>query len=214
MDSTTAETELSTFLETLSDPTRRNILGSAAALFVASISRPAVASQDCLTKALLKGELPVVIFRAPRVLPPVTLFRLEGGHLDLASLRGKPMLVNFWATWCLPCRRELPILDRLLQSRRIPDLRILAVSHDKGSRSVVDRYKTASGLRELPIFLDPHEFVAFANRDNPHKAPFALYGMPITYLVSRSGLVVGYASGSVDWLGEPALRFLACLNDL
>lgn len=147
-------------------------------------------------------------------MPPVRLFRLEGGTLDLATLRGKPLLINFWASWCPPCRRELPILDRLLRSRRIPDLRILAVSHDKSSRAVVERYKTETGLRELPIFLDPHEFVAYSNRGNPNKAPFALYGMPITYLVSRSGLVVAYASGNIDWNSDPALRLLACLGEI
>ncbi|MGD9924157.1 MAG: TlpA family protein disulfide reductase [Pseudorhodoplanes sp.] len=152
------------------------------------------------------------MIRPARALPAVRLFRLEGGVLDLGTLRGKPALVNFWATWCAPCRTELPVLERLLRSRSIPDLRVVAVSHDKGGRRAVERFKKSIDLRELPIFLDPHEFVAYANRENPNNAIFALYGMPITYLVSRSGLVVGYGSGSIDWLSGPALRILACLD--
>lgn len=194
--------------------TRRSALGGAAALLIASSRRPASAFSDCLSTATLKSGLSIAIIQPPRPLPVVRLFRLEGGTLDLDSLRGKPLLVNFWATWCAPCRTELPVLDRLLRSRRMPDLRIVAVSHDKGGRTTVERYRKSLDLRGLPIFLDPHEFVAYANRDNPNKAPFALYGMPITYLVSRSGLVVGYGSGSIDWLSEPALQILACLGDI
>ncbi len=165
-----------------------------------------------MSNALLQRNFSVVILRSPRLLPPVRLFRLEGGALDLASLRGAPILINFWATWCPPCRTELPILDRLLRSRLMPDLRILAVSNDKGGRSVVERYKATNNIQRLPIFLDPNEFVAYSKGENPNNAPFALYGMPITYLVSRSGLVVGYGSGSIDWSSEPALQLLACLD--
>lgn len=200
--------------EKFNAPNRRSILRSALAVLLASISRPATGSHDCFSTLLGQTDVSVIALRPPRAIPPVRLFRLEGGTLDLVSLRGKPLLINFWASWCLPCRRELPILDRLLRSRRIPDLRILAVSHDKSGRAVVERYRTATGLRQLPIFLDPHEFVAYSNRDNPNKAPFALYGMPVTYLVSRSGLVVAYASGNIDWNSDPALRLLTCLGEI
>lgn len=192
--------------------TRRSVLGAAATLCIAVTNRPAFASQDCMSNAILQSSLSVAIFSTPRLLPSVRLFRLEGGVLDLASLRGTPVLINFWATWCPPCRTELPNLDHLLRSRRLPDLRILAVSHDKGGRSVVERYKATSNIQRLPIFLDPNEFVAYSKGDNPNNAPFALYGMPITYLISRSGLVVGYGSGSIDWSSAPALRILACLD--
>jgi thiol-disulfide isomerase/thioredoxin len=200
--------------EKFNAPNRRGILRTAFAALLASISQPATGSQDCFPTLLGQTNVSVIALRPPRPMPPVRLFRLEGGTLDLATLRGKPLLINFWASWCPPCRRELPILDRLLRSRRIPDLRILAVSHDKSSRAVVEGYKTATGLRELPIFHDPHEFVAYSNRDNSNKAPFALYGMPITYLVSRSGLVVAYASGNIDWDSDPALRLLTCLGEI
>jgi thiol-disulfide isomerase/thioredoxin len=194
--------------------TRRGMLSATAALLMTSNPRQASASSDCLSAATVESGLPIAMIRPSRPLPAVKLFRLEGGVLNLDSLRGKPALVNFWATWCAPCRTELPVLDRLLRSRQMPDLSIVAVSHDKGSRSTVERYKKSIDLRKLPIFLDPHEFVGYANRDNPNKAPFAIYGMPITYLVSRSGFVVGYGSGSVDWLSRPALRILACLDDI
>jgi len=193
---------------------RRCAIGGAAALLSVLSWRPASALSDCLSATTLKSGLPIAIIQPPRPLPAARLFRLEGGTVDLDSMRGKPLLTNFWATWCAPCRVELPILDRLLRSGRMPDLRIVAVSHDKSDRSTVERYRKSLDLRKLPIFLDPNEFVAFANRDNPNKAPFALYGMPITYLVSRSGFVVAYGSGSIDWLSEPALRILACIDDV
>jgi thiol-disulfide isomerase/thioredoxin len=192
--------------------TRRSMLCATAALLIGSDHRSASAASDCLSSAISESGLQIAMIHPARPLPAVRLFRLEGGVLDLGTLRGKPALVNFWATWCAPCRTELPALERLLRSHQVPDLRAIAISHDKVGRKVVDLYKKSIDLRDLPIFLDPHEFVAYANRENPNKAFFALYGMPITYLVSRSGLVVGYVAGSIDWLSGPALRILRCLD--
>lgn len=132
------------------------------------------------------------------------MFRLEGGTIDLKSLRGKPVLVNFWASWCAACRTELPILERQYENGWRNSVHVLAVSEDRDDRLEVQRFVRALRLRSLPIFLDPNGYVASSDGDNHRNAPFALYGMPITYLVSGSGLIIGYMPGAADWSSAPA----------
>jgi thiol-disulfide isomerase/thioredoxin len=139
-----------------------------------------------------------------RDVPAVRLFRLDGTTVELSALKGRPILLNFWATWCVPCRTELPVLDRLHEQNGAGGLHVLAVSEDQAGRSAVVRFVEALGIRHLPIFRDPNGYVASRHRDDGRSAPFALYGMPITYLISASGKVVGYISGAADWNNEAA----------
>jgi thiol-disulfide isomerase/thioredoxin len=73
-------------------------------------------------------------------LAPLRLFRLEGGTTDLSALRGKPILLNFWASWCAACRMELPALDRLYLDPRRARVHVVAVSEDRGPREAVARF--------------------------------------------------------------------------
>lgn len=139
------------------------------------------------------------------MLPSARLFHLDGGSLDLASFRGRPLLLNFWATWCAACRIELPALDKLRESRK--GLNIIAVSEDHGTREQVSRFVQSLGIRKLPIYLDPNGYVAHSDTDNRTGAPFSLYGMPITYLIASSGRVLGYMPGAADWT-EPSAAAL------
>ena len=111
--------------------------------------------------------------------------RLGGGALDLASLRGKMVLVNFWATWCPACRTELPILDRLARNGRA-DLAVVAITTDR-DRSLVSPFVKKLKLRHLPIGFDPGGLVARAGASDGIDTPFALYGMPISSCSASPG---------------------------
>ena len=117
------------------------------------------------------------ILRPAQELPPLRLFRLEGGTTDLSALRGKPILLNFWASWCAACRTELPALDRLYRDAWRGRVHVVAVSEDRGPRETVARFVNSLDLKALPIFLDPNGYVAHSDADNAKKAPFALYGI-------------------------------------
>ena len=156
------------------------------------------------------GGYQLVLLQPQRNLPSIRLFRLDGGTTELSSLRGKPVLLNFWATWCPACRTELPILDQL--QKRNTELHVLAVSIDKVDRTVVTRFVKELGIRNLPIFWDPNGYVAFSDRDNERKAPFALYGMPITYVSAASGWIVGYMPGGADWTSAAASTLIEFLR--
>ena len=124
--------------------------------------------------------------------------------LDLTSFRGKVVLVNFWATWCPACRTELPILDQLEGNRRA-DLAVVAITTDR-DRSVVAPFVKPLKLRHLTIGFDPGGLLARAGASDGVDTPFALYGMPISFLLGVTGQVEGYITGEADWLSTEARR--------
>lgn len=144
-------------------------------------------------------------------MPSVRLFGLSGGSVDVKSLVGQPILLNFWASWCAGCRTELPILDRLHREHPCGSVHVLAVSVDRGNREALEHFVGGIGIRALPLYWDPHGAVASSDGGG---APFALYGMPITYLVASSGRVVGYVQGAAEWSSPAAAGLIDYLRAL
>jgi thiol-disulfide isomerase/thioredoxin len=144
----------------------------------------------------------------PRVMAPqVVLQRIDGRAIPLNTSRGKVILLSFWATWCPPCRRELPTLERLQRTFDSRKLEIVAVSIDTGGELSVRQFLHGLGVRHLPVYLDPDGRIAERARHETG-APFPLHGMPITYVIDRTGAVIGYITGEVDWLSPEAIGFL------
>jgi thiol-disulfide isomerase/thioredoxin len=191
---------------------RRAIAALAGGVCVASISATTARSQNPEVAAFSSGPYQFRELLPRRELPSVVLFGLAGGTTNLASLKGNPIVLNFWASWCAACRTELPILDRLQERLRNTGLRVLAVSQDRSERAVVDRYVKALKLRSLSLFWDPHGDIAFADPSNRRNAPFALYGMPVSYAIARSGRIVGYMPGAADWNSDSAGELLRHLD--
>lgn len=144
--------------------------------------------------------------RGARPVPPIAIPRLSGGALDLTSLKGKVVLVNFWATWCAACRTELPLLDRLTASGG-DDLAVIAIATDR-NRSRIAPFVKDLNLRHLMIGIDPGGLVGHAGATDEIDTPFALYSMPISFLLGVTGQVEGYISGEADWLSVEARRLL------
>ncbi len=148
--------------------------------------------------------------RAPA--PKIVLDRLDGKLVPLSASQGKVVLLSFWATWCPPCRRELPTLERLQRTFDSRKLEIVAVSIDTSGQLTVGRFLDRLGVKHLPVYLDPDGRIA----ERAHQetgAPFPLYGMPITYVIDRTGAVIGYITGEVDWLSPEAITFLKYFVD-
>jgi cytochrome c biogenesis protein CcmG, thiol:disulfide interchange protein DsbE len=114
--------------------------------------------------------------------PAFSLQRLEGkGSVSLASLRGKTVVLNFFASWCRPCKREAPDLESLWRRYRSANLVVLGV--DSGdARSDARRFLEAHGVT-YPIVFDPGEKLA--------QGPYALPGLPVTYVINPAGRIVG-----------------------
>jgi thiol-disulfide isomerase/thioredoxin len=184
----------------------RSLLGAFAALAFGSSAR----LEELDIPSFESGRYQFTVLRPQRDIPSIRLFRLDGTTTELSALRGRPILLNFWATWCAACRTELPHLDRL--QKQNAGLHVLAVSEDQADRATVVRFVETLGILKLAIYRDPNGYVAFSDRDNRRNAPFALYGMPITYLISGSGHVVGYMPGAADWSSEAARSLLEYLR--
>jgi cytochrome c biogenesis protein CcmG, thiol:disulfide interchange protein DsbE len=115
--------------------------------------------------------------------PAFSLRRLDGsGSVSLASLRGKTVVLNFWASWCEPCKREAPALERLWRRYRGRDVVVLGVDTGPDAKSDGRRFVAAHGLT-YPIVFDPNALVAANSYD--------VAGLPVTYVLDRRGRVVG-----------------------
>ncbi|HMN22680.1 MAG TPA: TlpA disulfide reductase family protein [Ottowia sp.] len=137
---------------------------------------------------------------ADRPLPPLVATDLAGRQWDLAALRGQPVLINFWATWCPPCKEEMPTLQTLheLESGR---LTVLAVNVREGPRRV-RRYLQSAGLT-LPVLPDPEGEITRA---------WDMTVFPTTVLIDASGRPRQLVRGAVDWAGPQALDWIEALR--
>ena len=136
--------------------------------------------------------------------PPQKIERIDGKYIDLGSFRGKVVLVNFWATWCPPCRRELPLLEKLQRIVGAKSLEIVAVSVDTGERPAIEALLKRANVTRLQPYLDPRGLLAKRVGEDA-TTPFVLYGMPISYVIDHQGRIVGYISGELDWAGDDGL---------
>ncbi len=123
--------------------------------------------------------------------PPYFEFQNHNGQtINLASFRGKVILLNLWATWCVPCIREMPSLDRLQAKIGKEDFVVLPISLDRGGRPVVEAFYRKLKIRHLGIYLDPELSVQKA---------FPIDVLPANFLVNRDGRVTGFLRSYVDW---------------
>lgn len=184
-------------------PSRRLVLFGLAHGFGAAAAH----AQPDAPPMLQTNSSQFIEMRPPMMAPQVVLPRIDGKVIPLSASRGKVLLLCFWATWCPPCRRELPALERARKTFDSTKLEIAAVSVDTAGKATIEGFLNRLGVKNLQIFLDPDSRIAErANQETG--APFPLYGMPITYVIDRNGIVVGYITGEVDWLSSEAIAFL------
>ncbi len=125
----------------------------------------------------------------PRTLPPARFTTLDGAPRTLAYYAGKPLVLNLWATWCIPCVAELPELDHLAETG---DLTVLAVSADRGGAATVRPFAAAHHLAHLTLLLDP---------GNEAVGALGVVGFPTTLLIGADGRLRGTMEGPCAWGG-------------
>lgn len=130
-------------------------------------------------------------------LPDFTFADPAGRRLTLASLKGKPVLINLWATWCAPCIKELPTLEAVAKSGRV---RVLTVSQDAGDSAKVGQFLANKNLVALEPWLDPDNQLAFHYNTGT---------LPTTVLYDSQGREVWRFVGENDWSGAPATALIA-----
>lgn len=122
-------------------------------------------------------------------MPDFTLVDPSGKKLEMASLKGKPVLLNLWATWCVPCRKEMPSLDRLQAQLGGPAFEVVALSIDKSPQAVREFYREY-GIRKLALYIDPSAEVT---------STLGAVGIPTTLLVDGDGRERWRRVGPAEW---------------
>jgi thiol-disulfide isomerase/thioredoxin len=137
---------------------------------------------------------------ARRATPPLNLLSDEGASWTLASARGQLVLLNFWASWCEPCRSEMPTLALLATRFEGRGLQVVTVNF-RETDAALRRYTEAAPLG-LPILRD---------RDGAAAQAWAVRTFPTTFAIDRRGVVVFSVLGEADWNAAPALRWVSDL---
>lgn len=133
--------------------------------------------------------------------PQFQLQSLDGRTVRLADLRGKAVIVHFWATWCPPCVEELPALERFYGLLKGKPVELLAISVDDTGAETVREFMRKNGLT-LPVLLDPDKQVA---------ASYGTFKFPETYLLDRNGIIRDKVIGAADWTRPEAMELIDAL---
>jgi thiol-disulfide isomerase/thioredoxin len=130
---------------------------------------------------------------------PSTPFLVGDGERTLADYRGKALVVNLWATWCAPCVKEMPALNRLSEAVEADGIAVLPLSADREGAPVVEKFYAVNGIGHLPVMIDRMGKVARA---------LAVPGLPTTVLYDREAREVGRVVGPAEWDAPEAIAFL------
>lgn len=145
------------------------------------------------TKVVPSKLGPLRALTPPRLLPKFRFVNESGEELTLADFNGKTLLVNIWATWCPPCREEMPSLDRLQAQMGGDEFHVLAISTDLNGMSAVQDFFQQIEITSLEAYIDSD-----GETENALKVP----GLPTTLLVDKSGNAIGVKVGPMQWDSE------------
>ena len=166
--------------------------------------RPAVETAKRLAP-LARGEVAAVaVATTPRRVPNLTFQDATGAPRRLADWRGRTVLFNLWATWCVPCRKEMPALDALQEKLGGPDFEVVAVNIDTRNVEKAKDWLKGAGIERLAFYAD-HSAKVFQDL----KAVGRALGMPTTLIVDADGCELGYLAGPAEWASEDALKLIA-----
>ena len=126
--------------------------------------------------------------------PDFSLKDLSGKTVSLSAFRGKVVLLNFWATWCPPCRAEMPALNRLQHALKPRGFEVLSVSTDRSVNDIKDFLE--KNRVDFPILFDADRSVA---------KQYRVFSMPTTFLINKNGMIVEKFYGEYDW-NEPETK--------
>lgn len=175
-------------------PTKRR------ALLAAALTLPVVASPR---KPWAAGAaLPDLSRLQPKsgvAVPEFEFNTADGTVRTLADYAGQGVVVNFWATWCVPCVAEMPALDALARLMAPDRVAVLALSSDRGGAAPVERFYREKKIQTLAVLLDPRGTAARA---------LGARGIPTTVLIDRTGKERGRVEGAADWASDGAVNVI------
>jgi len=178
-----------------------------AALAVAANPAAALtADQRAGLEALKAGDMrKLIVAEAPQSAPNVAVVAPDGSETTLLAGDGRLRVVNFWATWCAPCREEMPSLAALETARGADGLELILVATGRNAPEAIERFAEEVGLPDLETHLDPKGKLA---------AAMGVPGLPVTVLLDADGAEIARLLGEADWSAPEALAVVDYLLSL
>ena len=180
------------------------LVGVAAILYVIAAasfkpSGPANLNQF-KTASLAKLDVPA----SPRAAPGTTFFDETGKAVTLADFKGQVVVMNLWATWCAPCRAEMPALNALQKEMGSDSFEVVAVNVDTGDDVKPKKFLADTGVDTLAYYREPT-----LDLFNELKMRGLALGLPVTMLIDGEGCLLAHMNGPAEWDSADAKRFLA-----
>lgn len=178
-------------------PIRAAVLYTAL-MFGANPAAADIAAAD----AARAGDMQKLVFTEAKPLPGIGLVGMDDAPRSLEEFRGKWVLLNFWATWCPPCRKEMPALGALQSARGGDRFEVVTVATGRNAVPAITDFFTEAGVTHLTALRDPKSELA---------RNMAVMGLPVTVILNPEGQEVGRLIGDADWAGAEALAVLDAL---
>ncbi|MEP7452106.1 TlpA disulfide reductase family protein [Phyllobacterium sp. SB3] len=127
----------------------------------------------------------------------------DGKPVRISDFKGKTLLVNLWATWCAPCREEMPALDALETKKGSDKFEVVTINIDTGDDAKPKAFLSEIGVKSLDLYRDPSMGVF-----NELKRKNLAFGLPVTMLIDKEGCQIAAMNGPADWSSDDAQRFV------
>ena len=181
----------------------KRLIAAAFYMALAVGASPALADVEA-ANAAREGDMKKLIFHTSPEAVSSAAFNLadDAGTATLADYRGKVVLLNFWATWCAPCRKEMPGLSELQSEFGGADFEVLTIATGRNSPKGIKKFFADIGVDNLPRHQDPKQALA---------AQMGIFGLPITVILNAEGQEIARLRGDADWASESAKAVIRAL---
>ena len=158
----------------------------------------AESNYEANTKDIIEGELRKFIFSdSTKTLPNPVVLDMDENVVEIGS-NDDILVINFWATWCAPCKKEMPSLNNLAENMKYDDVRIITVASGRNSKEAIESFFSDNDLVNLNKFRDPRGKIAMS---------YGVTALPTTVVIDPSGKEIGRIIGDIDWNTENIRAF-------
>ena len=175
-------------------------VGAAALVAIAALHVRFDSFADGAARPPIRGAIQSFVLRTPPApVPEIRFVDAAQTERSLADFQGRVVLLNFWATWCVPCVTEMPALERLQAALKGERFLVLALSQDRAGLPLVEKFYRQHGLTGLEMFAD---------KTSASARSFQARGLPTTVLLDQSGREIGRLEGAAEWDAPEALALI------
>mgnify|MGYP001812762638 CR=1 FL=1 len=169
-----------------------------------ALSANAANADIAAAEAARDGTMKKLLFSAPVAVSEVAFTDPEGGEYQLSGFSGKLVVLNFWATWCGPCRKEMPMLAELQAEFGGDTFQVVTIATGRNSLTGIRKFLEEVGVDNLPIYLDPKSKLG---------REMGVLGLPITVILNSDGREIARMRGDAEWNSDSAKAVIRALLD-